>query len=68
MALDPIGDRPERGDILGQLDKDGDGKISKDEAPARLKENFDKVDKDGDGFISRDEAPTGPPRGRPDRL
>ena len=49
------GDRPERGDILGQLDKDGDGKISKDEAPARLKENFDKVDKDGDGFLSKEE-------------
>ncbi len=34
-----------------QLDKDGDGKISKDEAPERMKENFDRLDANGDGFI-----------------
>jgi collagen type III alpha len=34
-----------------QIDKDGDGKISKDEAPERMKENFDRLDANGDGFI-----------------
>jgi len=33
------------------LDKDGDGKITKDEAPERMKENFDRIDTDGDGVI-----------------
>lgn len=49
------GDRPARGDIIGQLDKDGDGKISKEEAPDRLKENFDKLDADSDGFLTKEE-------------
>lgn len=37
--------------FLADIDKDKDGKISKDEAPERLKENFDRVDTNGDGFI-----------------
>ena len=37
------------------LDKDGDGKISKDEAPERMKENFDKLDANGDGYIEESE-------------
>lgn len=38
-----------------RLDKDGDGAISKDEAPDRLKENFDKMDQDSDGKITKEE-------------
>ena len=40
------------GGILERLDKDGDGKISKEEAPDRMKQNFDTLDKNGDGFIT----------------
>lgn len=42
---------------LKALDKDGDGKISREEAAAapRLAENFDKIDTNHDGFLTRDE-------------
>ena len=36
-------------------DKDGDGKISKDEAPEQVLEYFDAMDKNKDGYISRSE-------------
>ena len=38
-----------------RFDKNGDGKISKDEAPPRLKERFSQVDQNDDGFIDIDE-------------
>lgn len=41
--------------ILQEADEDGDGKISKDEAPERLRQNFDRFDLNGDGKIDRDE-------------
>ncbi len=47
-----------RGDFMAQLldnDKNGDGKISKEEAPERFKERFDFMDGNGDGFIDKDE-------------
>jgi Ca2+-binding EF-hand superfamily protein len=34
-----------------RLDRDGDGKISKEEAPDRMKEGFDRIDTNGDGKI-----------------
>ncbi len=37
---------------LQKLDVNGDGKISKDEARGRLKENFDRLDANGDGYLS----------------
>jgi len=37
--------------ILATLDKDGDEKISKSEAPDQLKQNFTFVDRNGDGGI-----------------
>ena len=40
---------------LAALDKDGDGKISKDEAPDRMKDFFDNIDTNGDGFIDKSE-------------
>jgi Ca2+-binding EF-hand superfamily protein len=49
-------DKPAKGaDILAKMDKDGDGKISKDEAGEKLKENFDTLDADKDGFLSTEE-------------
>lgn len=41
--------------ILKALDKDGDGKISKDEAQRQLKKNFDKIDTNADGQIDLEE-------------
>lgn len=40
--------------FLRRLDKDSDGKVSKEEAPARMKDSFDQNDTNSDGFL--DEA------------
>lgn len=42
-------------EILARLDKNGDGKLSKDEAPERMKENFDRLDANKDGNIDAEE-------------
>ena len=42
-------------DLLEKMDRNNDGKISKDEVKGKLKENFDKRDKNKDGFITEDE-------------
>ena len=52
------------GGMIQRLDKDGDGKISRDEAPERMAEHFDKLDKDGDGFITAEEMQAMQRRGR----
>ena len=36
---------------LKQADANGDGKLSKDEAPDRMRENFDRLDTNSDGFL-----------------
>src|SRR5207302_1971208 len=41
---------------LKQADANGDGKISKDEAPAIIKDRFDRIDGNGDGFIDDTEV------------
>jgi Ca2+-binding EF-hand superfamily protein len=42
-------------EYMTRLDKNGDGKISKDEAPERIKENFDRLDANKDGNIDAEE-------------
>lgn len=37
------------------MDKDADGKISRDEAQGRMKDEFDKIDSNKNGFIDREE-------------
>lgn len=37
------------------MDKDGDNKISKDEAQGPIKNNFDRIDSNSDGLIDRNE-------------
>lgn len=59
------------GDPIQRFDKNGDGKISQEEAPPPMQKNFSRHDANGDGFIDADEAqalprpgqggPPGPP-------
>ena len=37
------------------MDRNNDGKISKDEVKGKLKDNFDKRDRNNDGYITEDE-------------
>ena len=41
--------------LFARLDRNGDEKLSKEEAPPRMQENFDRIDANGDGGISRGE-------------
>ena len=40
---------------MKRWDRNGDGRLSRDELPERLRKNFDRVDRNGDGFISLEE-------------
>ena len=42
-------------DLLKRFDADGDGRITRDEAPERMKRRFDRIDIDGDGAIDAGE-------------
>lgn len=46
----PGGPRP-GGDFFRSRDTNGDGRISREEAPEKLKENFERIDGNKDGFI-----------------
>lgn len=50
--------------VLKRFDKNGDNKISKAEAPQKMKQRFLKHDLNGDGFIAGDEFNTLPKRPR----
>lgn len=77
----PPGGRPEGarfgnpGDFWKQIDKNGDGSLTKEEAPERMRENFDSIDADKDGKVTQDEFRKGMeerfgrggPGGRPGR-
>lgn len=41
--------------FMSRFDENKDGAISKDEAPDRMAENFDRLDQNGDGKITADE-------------
>jgi HlyD family secretion protein len=50
---------------LARWDKDGDGRVTREEAPAKLKKRFDKVDTNHDGVIDATEmAASGHGKGR----
>lgn len=41
--------------MVARLDKNGDGKIAKDEAPPPMQEHFDEIDANKDGFVEQAE-------------
>jgi HlyD family secretion protein len=45
----------QRGNLMSN-DKDGDGKVSRDEAPAFMQSFFDRMDANGDGFVDQEES------------
>jgi hypothetical protein len=67
LASDPAGGQegPAPDARFRRLDKDGDGKISREEARGSFAERlFDRLDKNKDGFLTPDESPRG--RGVPE--
>jgi HlyD family secretion protein len=46
---------PAGGGDLMRLDQDGDGRISREEAPEQMGAFFDRMDANGDGFVDREE-------------
>lgn len=52
----PAGAPAGRGNpFFAQMDRDGDGKISREEAPERLRANFERLDRNADGYLSPEE-------------
>lgn len=56
----PSGGRPEfdPAQFFAALDANGDGKLTKDELPGRLRERFSLVDTNGDGYVTEEELTT----------
>jgi hypothetical protein len=55
----PQGGRPPGGftaDRLMQMDRNKDGKVSRDELPTQMRERMSRMDTNGDGFVDRQEA------------
>ncbi len=53
MRRQIVGERVDS--LIGELDADKDGKISRDEAKGEIQRNFAALDRNGDGFIDRAE-------------
>lgn len=58
------GQRP-GADLLANIDRDKNGKISESEAPPRVKARFKELDKDGDGELDRRELGAAMMQARP---
>jgi len=51
----PLTAQEQKGSRFDGWDRNGDGKLAKEELPPGLRKNFSRIDKDGNGFISRQE-------------
>jgi class 3 adenylate cyclase len=58
----PRADAQQQRRPISDFDRDGDGQISKAEAPPQMQRNFSRHDTNGDGFIDADEQSTLPGR------
>ena len=54
--------------LLKEMDKNEDGKLSKKEVKGPLKNDFKKIDTNEDGFISKEELEKAPKPERKERL
>ena len=54
------GERPDAATILGEMDANKNGKLSKDEVKGPLQQNFSKIDSNEDNFISKEELENAP--------
>ena len=58
-------ERPTVNQIFKEMDKDEDGKLSKEELKGPIKDDFAKIDTDEDGYITKEELEKAPkPKGR----
>lgn len=57
LAASALG-QPTPGEMFKRWDTNGDGKLSREELPERLRQNFGRVDRNADGFISMEEHET----------
>lgn len=55
LATSAARGQPQPQNTFKQLDRDGDGRLSREEFPLRVQRLFDQVDENGDGFISAEE-------------
>uniref|UniRef100_A0A7C2PCM6 EF-hand domain-containing protein n=1 Tax=Schlesneria paludicola TaxID=360056 RepID=A0A7C2PCM6_9PLAN len=70
----PLPDGPGSNPFFARMDQNGDGKISREEAPERMRDGFDRMDRNGDGYLTQEELQAafqsqqrGPRSGQPDR-
>jgi len=59
----PGGQRGGRGRLFERADANGDGKLTKDEMPERMREHLLEADADGDGAVTREELDAARERG-----
>ncbi|MGF1765523.1 DUF1566 domain-containing protein [Aliivibrio kagoshimensis] len=58
MQPQPNQNQPKlQNDPFSNMDRNGDGKLSKQEAKGPLAKDFKRIDRDGDGYITRQELP-----------
>lgn len=58
---------PSAEQLIKELDKDEDGKISEKEAKGPIKKDFKKIDTDEDGFLTKEELEKAPKPKRRER-